>query len=208
MRAPQPLTLGTVSVAAGAIDDAGMLAAFSPNGKRAVTASNDQTARVWDARSGRAPATLAGHRGVVRTPAFSPDGKRVVTASYDKTARVWDAGSGRALATVIGHKDVVNTAAFSPDGQRVVTASQDKTARVWDAESGRALSTLTGHQDNVRTAGFSPDGKRVVTASWDGIRTGVGCRERARAGHAHRTSERCVERRVLPGRPAGGDIQF
>jgi WD40 repeat protein len=54
-----------------------------------VTASWDQTARVWDAESGRALATLTGHWDRVNTAAFSPDGKRVVTASQDQTARVY-----------------------------------------------------------------------------------------------------------------------
>ena len=56
-------------------------AAFSPDGKRVVTASNDKTARVWDADSGKALASLQGHTAQVRSAAFSPDGKRVVTAS-------------------------------------------------------------------------------------------------------------------------------
>jgi WD40 repeat protein/energy-coupling factor transporter ATP-binding protein EcfA2 len=141
--------------------------AFSPDGKRVVTASSDDTARVWDAVSGRLVAALAGHRGVVNIAAFLPDGQRVVTASEDRTAQVWDAQSGRSLAALTGHQGPVYTAAFSPDGKRVVTASDDSTARVWDARSGRGLATLIGHHGPVYTAAFSPDGKRVVTASDD-----------------------------------------
>ena len=111
-------------------------AAFSPDGKRIVTASGDNTARLWDAATGKQIGTpLAGHESWawVHSAAFSPDGKRIVTASADKTARLWDAESGKQIgAPLVGHEGVVNSAAFSPDGKRIVTASWDKTARLWD----------------------------------------------------------------------------
>lgn len=59
-----------------------------------VTASDDKTARVWDASSGREVTVLRGHGGWVESAAFSPDGTRVVTASSDGTSRVWDPASG------------------------------------------------------------------------------------------------------------------
>ena len=65
-------------------------AAFSGDGKRVVTASWDNTARIWDAESGKQIAVLKGHAGSVISAAFSGDGKRVVTASSDNTARIWD----------------------------------------------------------------------------------------------------------------------
>ena len=56
-----------------------------------MTASWDETARIWDAETGAVLRTLEGHDRLVRWCAFSPDGSRVVTASLDKTARIWDA---------------------------------------------------------------------------------------------------------------------
>ena len=58
---------------------------FSPDGTRVVTASDDNTARVWDAASGEELAVLEGHENFVRFAAFSPDGTQVVTASWDGT---------------------------------------------------------------------------------------------------------------------------
>ncbi len=106
-------------------------AAWSPDGSRVVTASEDKTARIWDAKSGEVVAVLTGHEEQVRYAAWSPDGDRVVTASHDKTARIWDAKSGELVAVLTGHKGLVWHAAWSPDGSRVVTASQDKTARIF-----------------------------------------------------------------------------
>jgi hypothetical protein len=75
-----------------------MSAAFGPDAKRVVTASTDKTARVWDAASGKPPASPLKHRKDVVRAVFSPDGARVVTASGDGTARVWDAASGKSLS--------------------------------------------------------------------------------------------------------------
>jgi hypothetical protein len=127
--------------------------AFSPDGKRILTGSDDQTAKVWDAVTGREVLALKGHNGWVNAVAFSPDGKRIITGSEDNTVKVWDAQGGQELLTLKGHTSVVFSVAFSPDGKRLVTGSYDKTARVWDAERGQAKSAH-GH---VNTAGSASE---------------------------------------------------
>ncbi len=142
-------------------------AAWSPDGRRVVTASRDKTARIWDAQSGRLLQTLVGHKESVTCAAWSPDGQRIVTASEDKTARIWDANTGRMHVELAQHGGEVFHAEWSPDGQRIVTASDDGTAIVWDASGGGLMVPLKGHTASVRHVGWSRDGRRIVTASMD-----------------------------------------
>jgi eukaryotic-like serine/threonine-protein kinase len=122
---------------------AGLSAAFSPDGTRVVTAS-DNTAKIWDARSGRLVVTLEGHTSSVLTASYSADGSRIVTSSNDRTARVWSARTGELLATLTGHTHDVVSAAFSPDGSHVLTASHDTTLRIWDVRlETRSLEEIT-----------------------------------------------------------------
>jgi WD40 repeat protein len=141
--------------------------AFSPDGRRMVTASYDNTFRTWDVASGEQLLEIKGHTAEVVSVAFSPDGSRIVTASFDKTARVWDATNGQQLLVLNGLKERMRCAQFSTDGRRIVTGSLDGTARVWDAANGRQILVLRGDMGRVYAAAFSPDGKRIVTGSRD-----------------------------------------
>ncbi|BAY87946.1 WD-40 repeat-containing protein (plasmid) [Calothrix parasitica NIES-267] len=141
-------------------------AIFSPDGKRIVTASDDNTARIWDS-NGKQLAVLKGHKGRSFSgwTIFSPDGKRILNASDDNTVRIWDS-NGKQLAVFKGHTDRVYSAVFSPDGKRILTVSDDNTTRIWDS-NGKQLAVLKGHTDRVYSAVFSPDGKRILTLSLD-----------------------------------------
>ncbi|MGH9887525.1 MAG: WD40 repeat domain-containing protein, partial [bacterium] len=141
-------------------------AAYSGGGTRVLSASDDHTARIWNAATASSVWRLE-HRSNISAAVFSLDGTRVVTASLDKTAQVWDAATGKPLGPPLEHQDSVVAAAFNPAGTRVVTASFDKTARIWDAATGRALTPPLAHDDAVQAASFSPDGTRVITASLD-----------------------------------------
>jgi eukaryotic-like serine/threonine-protein kinase len=138
--------------------------AFDPRGE-SVLSGSDQTAQLWNARTGQALGEPMRHQGVVRRADYSPDGWRVVTASEDGTACVWDSTTGQRISDPLQHAKTVRFAQFSREGERVVTASEDGTARIWDAGTGQPVTPPLEHGAAVNVAGFSPDGRWVVTAS-------------------------------------------
>lgn len=114
-------------------------AAFSSDGSRMVTGSDDRALRLWDARSGE---RLVGWklRGICNCIAFSPDGKRAALrvtqspcyATDAPTVELWDVETGSQLLAYRGFLELANTVGFSPDGRRLVTDWWDTKVRQWE----------------------------------------------------------------------------
>lgn len=117
-------------------------ATFSPEGKRIVTTSEDQTARIWDAHTGRPLTPPLPHDGFVVHASFSADGRRVVTASVDGGARVWDAVTGAALSPPLRHAGAVSAVWFGQGDDLILTAGRDGTVRLWRLPP-RAMPSLS-----------------------------------------------------------------
>jgi serine/threonine protein kinase len=136
--------------------------AFSPDGKRLVTAAGDWRdelgyAQVWDAVTGAAVGRRLVHWGRVAHAAFSPDGKRVATASWDWTARLWDAATGAPAGDLLQHRGWVGHVRFSPDGRWLLTCSWDRTVRLWDVSGAAAVPAgRLEHPGPVAGADFLP----------------------------------------------------
>ncbi|MCI0538404.1 MAG: protein kinase, partial [Verrucomicrobiales bacterium] len=143
-------------------------AEFSPDGRRILTASEDRTARIWDAETSEPVGVALKHQAAVRFATFSPNGERILTASDDFTARIWDAKTGQQCLPALKHASNVVHAVLSPDGSRIATASWDQTAQLWDVSSGRPTSPPLVHAGKLHRVAFSPDGRLVGTASEDG----------------------------------------
>jgi WD40 repeat protein len=107
-------------------------AAFNSDGRLIVTASDDNTARVWDAARGVPLLAPLEHKGTVLDAAFSPDDRRLITASEDHSARVWDVATGEPLTPPLRHPVAVARAYFGSDGNRAFTVGGDGVVRYWD----------------------------------------------------------------------------
>lgn len=155
---------------------------FSPGGKMVLTASDDGTARTWNAQTGQAIQVFAGHRDNVSSAVFDSDGTRILTASIDETVRLWDAEGGRAIKRY-EHRGPVEFAMLVAEDRRILSQWQTRPlsdrktyVSLWDVETGREImqtkirSPLPGTPGRVLAV--TPDRKRVLTNSepttlWD-----------------------------------------
>jgi WD40 repeat protein len=150
-------------------------ASFSPDDSRVVTASKDNTAKVYDSTTGRLIATLPS-LDCVNSAMFSPDGKQIVTSSDDGVARLWDAGATGELSpiAIFNHSPgkKIFPAVFSPNGEWIATGgSEDGFAKIWNAKTKdpRPVAVFTNHvggrlKQGIDTLRFSRDGTMIVTA--------------------------------------------
>src|SRR6185503_15463972 len=104
-------------------------------GRRILTTSTDNTARIWNAATGRLLTSLEGHAHQVNRSAFHPDGALVITSSTDGTARLWDAADGALLRSL--DEPWIDEATCSPDGRTIPTSSRGGTATIWDLSMAR-----------------------------------------------------------------------
>ncbi|KZT68741.1 WD40 repeat-like protein [Daedalea quercina L-15889] len=153
-----------------------LLAAFSADGRRIVSASKDGIIRFWDSGTGDAIGQpVQGPIHHVFSVAFSPDWTRVVSTSLKRSNNsllIWDVETGHTVGHPLeGHTARVNLIAFSPNGELIASASDDGTIRVWDVRPGMGAPASRPpmiHGERVISVAFSPDGGRIASGSQDG----------------------------------------
>lgn len=172
-------------------------AEFSQDGSMIISASHDNTVKLWDVETVKAIKTFRGHDSWVQAATLLNDGKWILSASHDAHLKLWNIAGYAEIRTLKGrvlekHVDAVLDVSFSKDGKRLVTASRDKTAISWDVLTGKPETEFTeGHAFLASSAVFLPDRKRLATAAvdnsvriWD-IQTGT---EHKRFEHTGRSA--------------------
>ena len=148
--------------------------AFSPDGKRIASGSQDKTIRVWDVQSGKHLLTIKGSLGVVYTVMFSPDGSMIASGSWG-SANLWDANTGRRIGSfdqrgvIKAHTPNVTAVSFSPDGKTLFTGTSFGAIHAWRVDTGKHIKRIIQfyqpkqhRKPSVNTLKFTPDGNTLA----------------------------------------------
>jgi len=138
---------------------------FSPDGKRALSGSDDGTARLWDVESGRELRRMDVKSGVTAL-AFLPDGRRAIFGCRDGTVRLWDVVRGGELGRLTGQHGEIHCVAASRDGSQVVCAP-DQSLWQWDLAGGQVLNRFEGHAGPIWRVALSRYGRSAISSGSD-----------------------------------------
>src|SRR6185295_7198932 len=127
-----------------------------------IVATDDEAARVWDARTHQLLFTLP-HGDTVYDAVYSSDGTRLVTASGDGTVGVWEAADGTQLRVLAQDRPGAKRSRYgyvtiSPDDKLIAAIEAfGKVAHVWDACTGVMVAELRNDAPEFPSFAFSGD---------------------------------------------------
>lgn len=128
--------------------------ALSPNGLYALSGSSDQSAYLWDTKTGQVIYKFQHHARVVMV-ALDPKGRYAFTADSKKSAIIWDLTTGRQVSVldITGRQQIFTTAKFSNDGEMLITGSPNQKLSLWRVNTGEKLKQwLVTPRKNSRPA--------------------------------------------------------
>jgi len=163
-------------------DDNAAIDVSLADSRQLISASRDQTVKMWDLETGFCDHTFTDHTDWVRTLAIRQhDGNVWASAGHDQVIYVYD-NTKKKLAELRGHEQIIESIAFfcednfpkSVNPSRLETSrdylasgSRDRTVRLWSIASASCLQIFTGHENWVKSVVIHPSGNYIISGGDD-----------------------------------------
>jgi len=150
--------------------------AFGVDGKRLVSVSRDQAAKLTDASTGQFIENINAMRGELAAIARHPTRDLILIGgteripylyTMDRSASMKIADDSTLIRKFETQDGGIFALAFSPDGSRIAVAGAADDVAVYQTETGERTATCKGHKGTYAVA-FSPDGEQLATGGFDG----------------------------------------
>lgn len=161
--------------------------AFDPQGKILVSASEDNTVRMWTRTSEatwQLSAILQSHMPGSNAVAFSPNGTTLAVGDTNGLVHLWHGNYASATSsaavgddyrheTLTGHTNSINAIAYHANGRLLATAGIDRTIRIWDLQPGkgerpRCVNLPVEGSAQLKAVGLTSDGRYLYSSDEQG----------------------------------------
>ncbi len=140
-------------------DDEVLSVNFSPDGSFIATGSRDNTARLFNIKTGEEVAMATHSNDVVFAGFLDSESPQIISQSVDGNVQVWGRGNVRFLKGY--HDATVESITFNSSGTNLVSASYDGTIKIWDLASGNETMSIQLDEGGSFVK-YSPDGKYIL----------------------------------------------
>jgi RNA polymerase sigma factor (sigma-70 family) len=141
--------------------------AFSADSKRLAASMGDDLITVWDVTTGKAAATVTGHRHSNPALTLSPDGTTLAIA-VGPTVQLRDSRTGAFLRGLNTDHGGAFSLVYSTDGKTLATSGRDRII-LSEVETGKEIARLEAKIGAILNVALTPDGKTLLSATEDGV---------------------------------------
>src|SRR5262245_39674648 len=161
----------------------------SRDGRFVISASADQTLKLWNVNTWKPVTQCNGHVDIVSSVAQVPGREEIVSSSFDGTLIRWEMARGSLLTrygsvidensvpgpanvdlqTLDRHITWVRDVAIPEPGNRVYSAGNEGVIFVWDLESARVIDRLVAKSGVIMCMAASSDGMRLLSGGYQKV---------------------------------------
>ncbi len=144
---------------------------LTSDGQYLVSASYDNTVKIWDFYQGDLIRTLRGHYSWIISVCITPDDDKIVSSDLDGIIKIWEFKTGKELYTLSTFKEDEKSITITPDGNLLITGSTDGTITLWDMKTFKRLKEITvqngSHSSLITSLLVTADNNLLITGSND-----------------------------------------